>query len=88
MSLQADKLRLIQLLINTENQSVIDRVKEVFHASNEKDIWLDLTEAQQVVINDSIKESVSGKTIEYDRFLAEHMKWVGEYYSLKPRRRS
>jgi len=74
MSLQADKLRLIQLLINTENQSVIDRVKEVFHASNEKDIWLDLTEAQQVVINDSIKESVSGKTIEYDRFLAEHMK--------------
>lgn len=74
MSIQSEKLKLIQLLINTDNQSIIEQVKAIFQTSNEKDIWLELTEAQQAEINDAIEESLNGQTVGYDDFMSEHRK--------------
>ena len=74
MSIQAEKLKLIQLLINTENQSIIKQVKAIFQTSNEKDIWLELTETQQIDINNAIEESLNGQTVGYDDFISKHRK--------------
>lgn len=74
MSLQTEKLKLIQLLINTENQVVIDQIKAIFKSANQKDIWEELTEVQQLEINNAIEESLSGQTIGYDEFINKHRK--------------
>lgn len=74
MSIQSEKLKLIQLLINTENLSIIEQVKAIFQKSNEKDLWLELTDSQQIEINNAIQESVDGQTIDYDKFMSAHRK--------------
>ena len=74
MSIQSEKLKLIQLLINTENQSIIEQIKAIFQTSNEKDIWLELTETQQAEINDAIEESLKGQTVGYGDFMTSHRK--------------
>lgn len=71
MSIQSEKLKLIQLLINTENQSIIDEVKAIFQTSTEQDLWLELNEAQKEEINNSIEESLNGQTVDYDEFMSQ-----------------
>ena len=74
MSIQSEKLKLIQLLINTDNQSIIEQVKAIFQTSNQKDIWLELTETQQMEINNAIEESLNEQTVGYDDFMSQHRK--------------
>lgn len=74
MNIQSEKLKLIQLLINTENQSIIEQVKVIFQKSNEQDLWLELTDVQQNEISNAIEESNNGKTIDYDEFMSQHRK--------------
>jgi len=74
MSIQTEKLKLIQLLLNTENQSILDQIKAVFQKSDEKDIWLELSEDQKMEINNAIEESLKGQTIEFGEYMSQHRK--------------
>jgi hypothetical protein len=74
MSIQTEKLKLIQLLINTENQSILEQVKAIFQTANQPDVWEELTETQQLEINKAIEESLNGQTVGYDEYMSQHRK--------------
>ena len=72
MDIQAEKLRLIELLLNTNNPSIIERIKGIFQTEESQDIWEEITENQKFEILDALKEVKNGQLVDFDQFLEEH----------------
>ncbi|MFC5271976.1 hypothetical protein [Adhaeribacter terreus] len=72
MNIQAEKLELMKLLLNTENPKVIQAIKRVFQKEKSADFWHELTPEQQQEINEATDEINRGETTDYDTFMAKH----------------
>lgn len=73
MSIQSEKLRLIQLLLKTENPTIIEKIKSIFQSSNEqKDIWEELSAEQKNKIDEALEESMNNLTVDYESFMSGH----------------
>lgn len=49
MDIQAEKLELIEMLLHTENESVIDKIKAIFRSENKDDQSM-LSEEQWAIV--------------------------------------
>ena len=76
MNLQAKKLELVQLILNTEKSSVLEKVEAVFKKEKGSDWWDEISEAEQKAIEKGITEAESRKLIPHE----EVMKEVKEKY--------
>ena len=65
MDIQSEKLELIKMLLETNDKSVIDAVKNIFE-SNKKGVWDHLTPEQQEVINIEIHKENHADTVVFD----------------------
>jgi len=72
MDIQTEKVRLMQLLLNTDNPSIIQSIKDIFNKNKTKDFWDELTVEQQKEIKQGSKEIDEGKTTDYDTFMSKH----------------
>lgn len=72
MNIQAEKLELMKLLLNTENPKVIQAIKRVFQKEKVADFWDELTPEQQQEINEATTEINCGETTDYESFMAKH----------------
>ena len=78
MNLQAKKLELVQLILNTEKPTVLAKVEAVFKKEKGADWWDDTREAEKKAIEESIAEADNGQLIPH----AEVMKEVRAKYNL------
>ncbi len=60
MDIQAEKLELIEMLLNTENESVIDKIKAIFKSEN-KDGQSMLSEEQWAIVAERRAEYMRGE---------------------------
>jgi len=74
MNIQAEKLELMKLLLNTENPKVIQAIKRVFQKEKPADFWNELTAEQQQEINEATAEINRGETTDFETFMAKHRK--------------
>ncbi len=65
MDIQSEKLELIKMLLETNDKSVIEAVKNIFE-SNKKGVWDHLTPEQQEVINIEIHKENHADTVDFD----------------------
>ena len=65
MDIESEKLELIKMLLETNDKSVIDAVKNIFE-SNKKGVWDHLTPEQQEVINIEIHKENHADTVDFD----------------------
>ncbi|GGA65159.1 hypothetical protein GCM10008015_02470 [Flavobacterium palustre] len=72
MDIQLEKLELIKLLAETNDESIIASIKNIFN-SRKKDFWNDLTEEQQNIINESLEEYEKGNFSSFDDFIKPHL---------------
>ncbi|MFZ1751809.1 MAG: hypothetical protein WAU01_16540 [Saprospiraceae bacterium] len=72
MDIQSEKLRLIELLLHTNNLNIIKRIKNIFQTEESQDIWEVLTDEQKGEIENALKEVNNGKTIPFENFLEKH----------------
>ena len=72
MNIQAEKLELMKLLLNTENPKVIQAIKRVFQKEKAADFWDELTPEQKQEINEATAEINRGETTDYETFMAKH----------------
>lgn len=72
MDLRAEKLELIELLLHTNNPSIIKRIKSIFQAEETQDIWEQLSDEQQHEINKALEEVKNGETVPFESFLEKH----------------
>jgi|TARA_R110002072_G_scaffold301171_2_gene480399 predicted transcriptional regulator len=72
MNIQAEKIELAKMLLNTNNPKIIQSIKQIFKKEKSIDFWDELTTEQQAEINQGISDIENGKVIDYDLFMAKH----------------
>ena len=72
MDIQATKLELMQMLLDTQEENVLARVKMAFETDG--DFWEELSREDQFAINDGIRQIEQGESVsreEADRMVKE-----------------
>ena len=72
MDIQAEKLELMKLLLNTDNPSILESIKKILQKNKASDFWNELSFEQQKEIDKADIEISEGKTINYETFIASH----------------
>jgi len=72
MNIQAEKIELVKMLLNTNNPKIIQSIKQIFKKEKSIDFWDELTTEQQAEINQGISDIENGKVVDYDSFMAKH----------------
>ena len=73
MDIQAEKISLAQLLLQTEDVTIIKKVKAIFK-KEKKDWWDELTEEQKFDIEESDREIDRGEFFLYEDVMSKHRK--------------
>ena len=73
MDIQLEKLELIKLLVETDDQSIIASVKKIF-SSNKKDFWEELSQEQRDEIEESDRQIDRGEFVNFEEFMQEFTK--------------
>ena len=78
MNLQAKKLEIVQLILNTEKPSVLKKVEDVLKKEEPSDWWDEISEAERQAIEESLAEADRGEVIPHE----EVMKQIKDRYNL------
>jgi len=79
MNIQARKLKLVRMIINTDKSSILKKIEDVFRKEKDVDWWDEITEAERQSIEKGLAEADCGKLIPHE----EVMKEVKAKYNLK-----
>ncbi len=79
MNIQAKKLELVQLILNTSKPLTLRKVEEVLKNEKDFDWWDEISEEERQSIEKGLAEADEGKLIPH----AEVMKEVRAKYNLK-----
>jgi len=69
MNLQAKKLELVQLIINTEKPSILQKVEDVF--KKKVDWWDEISEDERKSIEKGLAEADRGELIPHEQIMKE-----------------
>jgi hypothetical protein len=73
MDIQLEKLELIKMLVETNDSSIIDSIKNIFR-SEKKDWWDELSDEQKFEIEESDREIDRGEYFLYEDVMAKYRK--------------
>lgn len=71
MNLQAKKLELVRLIINTKKPSILNKVEEILKKEKTADWWEDLSEDEKQAIDKSLAEADRGELIPHEEVMRE-----------------
>ena len=71
MNLQAKKLELVQLIINTRKPLTLKKVEEVLKRENEPDWWDEISDAERQSIEKGLAEADRGELIAHEEVMKE-----------------
>uniref|UniRef100_UPI00404B6FF4 hypothetical protein n=1 Tax=Flavobacterium sp. TaxID=239 RepID=UPI00404B6FF4 len=72
MDIQAEKIHLAKLLLETDNPNIIESIKEIFKTTKPLDFWDELSPAQKREIENATIEIENGETTDYDVFMKKY----------------
>ena len=72
MNIQAEKIALLKLLLDTNNPEIIQSIKQIFEKEQSSCIWDTLTEAEKKEIQLGIDDVENGNVTDYDLFMAKY----------------
>jgi len=72
MDIHAEKIELTKLLLNTDNPSIIQSIKDIFKKAKTSDFWDTLSFEQQQEIREGSHEIENGETTDYEKFMIKH----------------
>jgi predicted Zn-ribbon and HTH transcriptional regulator len=79
MNIQAKKLELVQLILNTRKPLTLKKVEEVLKNEKESDWWNEISDAERQSIEKGLAEADEGKLIPHEQVMKE----VKTKYNLK-----
>lgn len=71
MDIQLEKLELIKMLVETDDQSIIASVKKIF-SSNKKDFWEELSQEQRDEIEESDRQIDRGEFVLFEDVMKKY----------------
>jgi hypothetical protein len=72
MNIQAEKIEIMKLILETENPRILESVKNIFTKSKTEDFWKTLSKDQQDDILQGIKEIENGEVVDYENLMSKH----------------
>lgn len=72
MNIQAEKIALAKMLLETENPRIIASIKKIFSKENTSDFWNDLSAEQKEEIQKASLEIYNDEVIDYDLFMQNY----------------
>jgi hypothetical protein len=72
MNIQAEKLELVRLILDTDNPVILASVKRIFSGSKQVDFWDGLLQEQKDEIMKGIEEAEKGETVDFEDFIKKH----------------
>jgi hypothetical protein len=72
MNIQAEKLELVRMILNTDNPGILSSIKRIFSDSRNSDSWDSLSQSQKDEILKGIEEIENGDTVDYAEFISKH----------------
>ncbi len=72
MNIQAKKLEIMRLILETENPSILESIKNIFSKKSQIDFWEALPQGEKDGILQGIKEINNGEIVDYEEFIKKH----------------
>ena len=72
MNIQAEKIALAKMLLETDNPKIIESIKEIFKKEQSPDFWDSLSVEQREEIEKASLEIKNGEVTDYDTFMQKH----------------
>jgi hypothetical protein len=72
MSIQAKKLEIMKLILETDNPGVLEIIKGLFKKNITTDFWETLSDEQKEDILLGISEVENGAVVDYDAFMKSY----------------
>jgi len=73
MNIQAQKIELAKLILETDNLSILTEIKKFLIGEPNTDFWNTLSQEQKDDISQGLKEIENGDVVEYDTFIEKHV---------------
>ncbi len=72
MNIQAQKLELVKMILDTDNPTILSSIKDIISKSSKADFWDSLPQSQQDEILNGIEEIGNGDVVDYENFIKKH----------------
>ena len=72
MNIQAKKLEILRMVMNTNNPKTLYSIKNIFKKQVDKDFWNTISKSQKEDILSGIQEVDNGNLIDYKEFMSKH----------------
>lgn len=72
MDIQAEKIELLKMVLNTTNPNIIQSIRQIFIKEQVADFWDEMTTDQQAEIKIGISQIKKGKIKDYEGFITNH----------------
>ena len=76
MDLQAKKLEIVQLILDTDKSDLLDKVSKILKQERDDDWWDDLPESVQESIERGLDQAKRGDTIPHEEVMKKYDKWL------------
>ena len=75
MDIQTEKIELAKLLLQTNSEKLIKKVKAIFK-SEQKDWWDEISDEEKLAVEKGIEQLDSGKGIPHSEVMKKYKKWL------------
>ena len=72
MNLQAEKLEIMKMILETKNPSILKSIKGLLWKEEKSDFWKNLSQSQKDDIEQGLNDIESGDVVNYDEFIEKY----------------
>jgi hypothetical protein len=72
MNIQAEKIEIMKMILDTDNPTILESVKNIFAKSATTDFWDTLPQEQKEDILQGIKDIENGDIVDYEDFIKQY----------------
>jgi len=72
MNIQAEKIEIMKMILETNNPGILKSVKNIFRESTKTDFWETITQEQKDDILQGIEDIENGEVVDYKDFMKKH----------------
>ena len=72
MNLQAAKIEIIKMVLETDNPGILETIRRIFRKEESPDFWLSLPQEEKDEILKGLQEIELGELVDYEELLKKH----------------
>lgn len=72
MNIQAEKLKIMKQVLETDNPRILSSIQKIFERELEDDFWNYLSQSQKEEIKTGLREIENGEIVDYEDFMKKY----------------